>query len=91
MKPRKMEKTTAESYYEAIKHVGAGSLYYLTRKKGSDTEFIFEPLVIDTKDRELTIKILERTMARPDFIAFPGTPEAYDFMQQDVANPKKSK
>lgn len=79
-------KTTAESFYEAIKHIGAGSLYYLLRKKGSDTEFIFEPLVIDTKDRDLTIKILQRTMDHPDFIAFPGTPEAYDFMRDDVGD-----
>lgn len=78
------QKTTAESFYEAIKHIGAGSLYYLVRKKGSDTEFIFEPLVIDTKDRDLTIKILQRTMEHPDFIAFPGTPEAYNFMRGDV-------
>ena len=41
-------KTTAESFYEAIKHVGAGSLYYLTRKKDSKEEFIFEPLLIVT-------------------------------------------
>jgi hypothetical protein len=75
-----VKKTTADSFYEAIKHVGAGSLYYLTRKEGSETEFIFEPLVIDAKDRDLTIKILQRAMDRPDFIAFPGTPEAYEFM-----------
>jgi hypothetical protein len=78
------QKTTAESFYEAIKHIGAGSLYYLTRKKDSETEFIFEPLVIDTKDKELTIKILQRAMDHPDFIAFPGTPEAYEFMRGDV-------
>lgn len=72
--------TTAEEYYEAIKHVGAGSLYYL--KKKSDTEFIFEPLIIDTKNKDLTIKILKRAMLEPDFIAFPGTPEAYEFMNE---------
>lgn len=81
-----MKKTTAESFFEAIKHLGAGSLYYLTRKEGSDTEFIFEPLVIDTKDRDLTVKILQRAMEHPDFIAFPGTPEAYEFMRGDVDN-----
>jgi hypothetical protein len=79
-----LRKTTAENFYEAIKHIGAGSLYYLVRKKGSDTEFVFEPLVIDTKDRDLTIKILQRTIEHPDFIAFPGTPEAYEFMRGDV-------
>lgn len=82
-------KTTAENFYEAIKHIGAGSLYYLIRKKNSNTEFIFEPLVIDTKDKDLTIKILQRTMNRPDFIAFPGTPEAYEFMQEDVGGMDK--
>jgi hypothetical protein len=80
------QETSAESFYEAIKHVGAGSLYYLVRKKGSETEFIFEPLVIDTKDQELTIKILKRAMEHPDFIAFPGTPEAYAFMKGEVGD-----
>jgi len=84
-----MQKTSAESFYEAIKHVGAGSLYYLARKKDSNTEFIFEPLVIDTKDKELTIKILQRAMDHPDFIAFPGTPEAYAFMRETVADPNE--
>lgn len=79
-----IQKTTAESFYEAIKHLGAGSLYYLMRKKDTESEFIFEPLVIDTKDRDLTIKILQRAMDHPDFIAFPGTPEAYEFMRGEV-------
>lgn len=86
-----MQATTAESFYEAIKHVGAGSLYYLARMKGSDTEFVFEPLIIDTKDKDLTIKILQRAMKSPGFIAFPGTPEAYEFMQEDVGSSKKAK
>ena len=72
--------TTAEDFFEAIKHVGAGSLYYL--KKRSETEFVFEPLIIDTKNKDLTIKILKRAMLEPDFIAFPGTPEAYEFMNE---------
>lgn len=84
-----MQKTSAENFYEAIKSVGAGSLYYLVRKKDSSTEFIFEPLVIDTKDKNLTIKILQRAMDRPDFLAFPGTPEAYAFMQETVADPNE--
>ena len=79
-----MKQTTAENFYEAIKHVGAGSLYYLVRKNNSESEFVFEPLVIDTKDKDLTVKILQRAMDRPDFIAFPGTPEAYDFMRGEV-------
>ena len=80
------KETSAESFYEAIKHVGAGSLYYLVRKKGSETEFIFEPLVIDTKDRDLTLRILQRAMEHPDFIAFPGTPEVYAFMKGEVGD-----
>lgn len=81
-------KTTAEDYYEAIKNVGAGSLYYLTRKKGSETEFLFEPVILDTKDRDLTIRILKRVMADPNFIAFPGTPEAFEFFREDVGKSK---
>lgn len=78
--------TTAEQFYEAISHMGAGSLYYLTRKEGSSTEFVFEPLIIDTANKELTINILKRAMEHPNFIAFPGTPEAYEFMKEDVAH-----
>lgn len=73
-------KTTAEDFFEAIKHVGAGSLYYLKRK--SETEFIFEPVIIDTKNKDLTINILKRIMLEPDFIAFPGTAEAYEFINE---------
>jgi len=80
------QKTSAEDFFEAIKHLGAGSLYYLVRKKGSETEFIFEPLVIDTKDRDLTLRILRRATEHPDFIAFPGTPEAYAFMRGEVGD-----
>ena len=73
-------KTTAEDFFEAIKHIGAGSLYYLKRK--NDTEFIFEPVIIDTKNKDLTINILKRIMLEPDFIAFPGTAEAYEFINE---------
>ena len=82
-------KTTAEQYYDAIKEVGAGTLYYITRKRGSDTEFVFEPLLIDTTNKSLCIKILQRAMNEPNFIAFPGTPEAYEFMNEvDNTNKK---
>jgi hypothetical protein len=80
--------TTAEDFYEAIAHVGAGTLYYLTRKDNSETEFVFEPLIIDTKNKEQTINILKRTTQHPSFIAFPGTPEAYAFMNSDVVKPE---
>lgn len=83
-----MNKTTAEDYYEAIKHVGAGSLYYLARKKGSDTEFVFEPVIIDTKEKDLTIRILKRVMSDPNFVAFPGTPEAFEFFKEEVGKTK---
>lgn len=73
-------KTTAEDFFQAIKHIGAGSLYYLKRK--SETEFIFEPTIIDTKNKDLTINILKRIMLEPDFIAFPGTAEAYEFINE---------
>jgi len=69
--------------------MGAGSLYYLMRKDGSNTEYIFEPLIIDTKSKELTINILKRAMDHPNFIAFPGTPEAYAFMNEAVAGSEK--
>lgn len=81
------QKTTAEDFYEAIKHIGAGSLYYITKKEGSKDEFVFEPVIIDTKDKDLTIRVLKRVMMSPNFIAFPGTPEAYEFLSSsDVAS-----
>ena len=73
-------KTTAENFFEAIKHIGAGSLYYLKRK--SETEFVFEPVIIDTKNKDLTVNILKRVMLEPEFIAFPGTAEAYEFINE---------
>lgn len=84
-----MQKTSAEDFFEAIKDVGAGSLYYLARKSGSSTEFIFEPVIIDTKNKELTIRVLKRVMLDPNFIAFPGTPEAYEFLRTDVGELSK--
>ena len=82
-------KTTTENFYEAIKHVGAGSLYYLKRK--NDTEFIFEPVIIDTKNKDLTLNILKRVMLEPDFVAFPGTPEAYEFLNESSTFTKENK
>lgn len=80
------QKTTAEDFYEAIKHIGAGTLYYLVKKEGSDHEYVFEPLILDTTNKDLTIRILKRAMLTPNFIAFPGTPEAYTFMNEAVAS-----
>ena len=78
--------TTAEEYYETISDMGAGSLFYLARKDGSSTEFIFESLIIDTKNKEQTINILKRAMQHKDFVALPGTPEMIAFMNETVAD-----
>lgn len=83
------QKTSAEEYYEALGD-NAGTLFYLKRKQGSDTEFVFEALNIDTKKRDLTIRILKRAMEDSDFIAFPGTPEFYEFVNEAVDNSKKN-
>ena len=81
-------KTTAESYYDWLGNTGAGTLFYLTRR--TDTEFVFEPIIIDTKKKDLTIKILQRVMNSPNFIALPGTPEMDEFINTDsVASLKK--
>jgi hypothetical protein len=79
-------KTTANEYYEALGEV-AGTLFYLNRKDGSTEEYILEPLLIDTKNKDLTIKALQRVMDNPNFIAFPGTPEFTNFMDE-VVDPK---
>jgi hypothetical protein len=78
------QKTTAEDYFEAIETAGAGTLYYLTEKKGSKDEFVFEPLVIDTKNKDLTLRILKRVMLESNFIAFPGTPEMDKFANSET-------
>ena len=79
-------KTTANEYYEALGEV-AGTLFYLNRKDGSAEEYILEPLIIDTKNKDLTIKALQRVMDNPNFIAFPGTQEFTNFMDE-VVDPK---
>jgi len=81
------KKTTAEEYYEALGN-NAGTLFYLKRKNGSKTEFVFEALNIDAKKKDLTIRILKRAMNDSDFIAFPGTPEFYDFINEEVDDSK---
>lgn len=81
-------KTTAEAYYEALGEV-AGTLFYLNRKDESAEEYILEPLIIDTKNKDLTIKALQRIMDNPNFIAFPGTLEFNEFMNEVVETNKK--
>jgi|LakMenE01Jun11ns_1017448.scaffolds.fasta_scaffold7169959_1 hypothetical protein len=83
------QKTTAENYYEALGKI-AGTLFYLKRKDGSKTDYVFEALNIDTKKKDLTIRILKRAMNDPNFIAFPGTPEFYDFVNEEVDSSKDS-
>ena len=78
--------TTAEEYYQALGEA-AGTLFYLNRKEGSTEEYILEPLLIDTKNKDLTIKALQRIMDNPNFIGFPGTPEFTNFMDE-VVDPK---
>jgi len=75
------EKTTAEAYYEALGDV-SGTLFYLNRKEGTENEFILEPLLVDTKNKDLTIKALKRVMLSPNFIAFPGTLEFQNFITE---------
>ena len=74
-------KTSAQTYYYALGDV-AGTLFYLTRKEGSAEEYILEPLIIDTKNKDLTIKALQRVMDTPNFIALPGTFEFVEFMNE---------
>ena len=83
------QKTTAEDYYKALGN-NAGTLFYLKRKNGSKTEFVFEALNVDAKKKDLTIRILKRAMNDPDFVAFPGTPEFYDFVNEEVDSSKNS-
>lgn len=81
-------KTTAEEYYQALGEI-AGTLFYLNRKNGSTEEYILEPLILDTKNKDLTIKALQRVMDNPDFIAFPGTQEFNNFMNEVVETKNK--
>ena len=81
-------KTTAKEYYDALGEV-AGTLFYLNRKEGTTEEYILEPLLIDTKNEDLTIKALQRIMDNPNFIAFPGTIEFNNFMSEVVETNKK--
>ena len=76
-------KTTAKEYYDAL-GFAVGTLFYLTRKNGSTEEYVLEPLLVDTKNKDLTIRILKRVMLEPNFIAFPGTPEMDEFANSDL-------
>ena len=81
-------KTTAKDYYQAL-GAAAGTLFYLTRKHGTTEEYILEPLLVDTKNKDLTIKALQRVMDSPNFIGFPGTLEFNEFMNEVVETNKK--
>jgi hypothetical protein len=85
------QKTSAEQYYEAIcaDPAGiAGTLFYLKHKQDSSDEFVFEALNIDTKKKDLTIRILKRAMNEPGFVAFPGTQEFFNFINETVDSSK---
>ena len=79
--------TTAKEFYDAIKDVGAGTMFYLKRK--AEEEYSLEPLLIDTTNKDLCIKILQRAMEEPNFIAFPGTFEWNAFMEEVESLSKK--
>lgn len=81
------QKTSAEEYFQALGD-NAGTLFYLKRKDGSDSEFVFESVIIDAKKKDLTIRVLKRTMQDPNFIAFPGTPEFYEFVNEAFGDSK---
>jgi hypothetical protein len=80
--------TTAEEYYQAL-GAAAGTLFYLNRKNESGEEYILEPLLVDTKNKDLTIKALQRVMDNPNFIGFPGTKEFANFVNEVVETNKK--
>ena len=81
-------KTTAKEYYDAL-GFAVGTLFYLTRKNGSTEEYVLEPLLVDTKNKDLTIKALQRVMDNPNFIGFPGTKEFTNFVNEVVETNKK--
>ena len=81
-------KTTAKEYYEAL-GAAAGTLFYLNRKDGSTEEYILEPLLVDTKNKDLTIKALQRVMDNTNFIGFQGTKEFTNFVNEVVETNKK--
>ena len=81
--------TTAEDYFDMMPDRGAGQLFYLTRK--SESEFVLESVIIDTGKRVETINRLKRVMLQPNFIAFPGTPEMYAFMDETEVGDSENK
>ena len=80
--------TSAEDYYELIKDIGPGQLFYLTHKENN--EYLFECLIVDTIKKTETINRLKRAMLDPKFIGFPGTPEFNTFIEENVADLEKN-
>ncbi len=76
--------TSAEEYYELIKDMGPGQLFYLTHK--GENEYLFECVIVDTIKKTETINRLKRAMLEPNFIGFPGTPEFNTFLEEAVAD-----
>lgn len=80
------QKTSALDYYNAVMQKEgqvekAGTLFYVAQKPGTKDEYVLESVIVDFGKKDLCLKILERTMKHPDFIAFPGTPEFYEFIK----------
>ena len=80
--------TSAEEYYELIKDMGSGQLFYLKHQK--DNEYVFESVILDTTKKTESINRLKRVVLDPKFIAFPGTPEFNAFVDE-VDNSKNSR
>lgn len=72
--------TSAEEYYELIKDMGSGQLFYLKHQK--DNKYVFESVIIDTAKKTESINRLKRVVLDPKFIAFPGTPEFNAFLEE---------
>lgn len=77
--------TSAEEYYDVVKEMGPGQLFYLVKGK-EESDLIFDYVVVDTSKEAETINRLKRIMQLPGFIGFPGTPEFNAFIEDEVAS-----
>lgn len=82
--------TTPEEYYELVKDMGPGQLFYLTHGKEKD-EYLFDCVIVDTSKREETINRLTRAAQSKGFIGFPGTPEFNEFIDGEFADTENNK
>ena len=79
--------TTPEEYYELVKDMGPGQLFYLTHGEKAE-DCVFDYVVVDTHKKDETISRLTRVSQLPGFIGFPGTPEFNEFIEGEFANPE---